>query len=175
MPLNAIKSQDPTRYKEICDSVYRNHQRAIDGKYFDGKDASKVSADESNFEIDYRKPLSEGGKTELDNLYLKYNPNRPVIIPATSTPATTTTPPPVISLDAVARMFDNLKNLPPNDGSQRLAIKNQILDTLSKLEEKAIQDCDAETMRQIGIYYGKLFEHRKADKCIAQADYFSRK
>lgn len=78
---------------------------------------------------------------------------------STSTPAL---PPPEISLQSVEEMFERLKS---SNGSDKLAFKNQILDTLSKLEERAIQDHDAETMKQIGIYYGNIHEHIKAKEC----------
>ena len=161
MLLSEIKRQYPAQYIRICDAVYRHYQYR-NGDYHD--EVSRHRSDNRlDFKVDYEVPLSEGGKTVLNNLHLVYIGN-------SVSPPPPPQPPPVVDFKTVDELFNRLTN--STDGQEKLAIKNEIVAALSKLKETAQQKRDAVAMNQIGNYYGKIDKRDEAGRCYRSAKEF---
>ena len=68
--LDEIKIKNPKLYEEICEAVYSEY-RFKTGYYFDMR-IGRSSKNRSDFEIDYKEPFEDGGKTVPENLCLVY-------------------------------------------------------------------------------------------------------
>lgn len=76
--------------------------------------------------------------------------------------------PKVVDFKTVDDLLDKLAN--STDG--KMAIKSEILDALSKLKERAQQNRDADNMKKVGEYYGKIHEHDEENRCYSSAEEF---
>ena len=151
MSLSDIEQQDPALYKKICDDVYRYYQLR-NGNYYDATNG-KRSYIKSDFKIEYKTPLSQGGKTMIENLYLAYQkPKNPVTPPAIL--------PPADNFQAVDDMINQI-----GTATDKLALKNNVLNSLGKIASTAQQNKDVDALKTAAIYYGKIHEHSKAEEC----------
>ena len=68
LSMSELREYVPKYWKKLSDSVYEK-SRDNDGYYYSAKSGYK-SKSKLKFQIDHIKPISKGGKTELDNLQL---------------------------------------------------------------------------------------------------------
>ena len=154
MSLRDIEHQAPAQYKRICYAVYRYYQ-FCNGDYYDEVNGRR-SDNRLDFEVDYKVPLSAGGKTVLDNLHLVYKKS-PLPPP----------PPPVVNFKMVEDLLNDLAK--STNGQEKGSFRERILKALPKLKEEAQQSRDADAMEKVGIYYRRIDEHEEADRCYSLA------
>ena len=68
LTMSEIEKKNPIYWRELHDAVYEKFQD--EEGYYHSADGDFKSKSKFNFEIDHIKPISKGGKTNLDNLQL---------------------------------------------------------------------------------------------------------
>lgn len=151
-----ISALNNVKFKRMSDSngeEYFRYDLPISSKYptvdfVAMDDAARSLFDGKNFDAAIDCIVSE-----IEQFFALLTATVPQINSSFTLPTTKTNTPPVVNFKTIDEM---IKRLEDEIGWNKLSVKDEIVDALSKIEETAKQNRDADTMRKVGEYYGKV-------------------